>query len=279
MYLCSTGKFLGSAKRKDREMKITPVVCTNCGASFKVKSLVPPKSVACPKCSKVVVLSVSIQSSQTVGTDHTPPMPTKNLSISQAKGTANTGTHDKNMEPPGISVVVGIISAAILWQVIGGFWGFLIGYVVGHILGNIIATNITAGDANAPVQASSFTSNPEQTAERGTTDQTNSARKFDVNPDLVALSQVRIRLRPLIVKRKRILIAATCIAALIGGGVTFLIFSQAAFFATLVGAGVGQLIGRILLLTLKDQTQLSKTLREHELRYEKATQTAEHLLG
>ena len=97
--------------------------------------------------------------------------------------------------------------------------------------------------------------------------------QLSVNPEILALNQEKVSLRPLMRKRKGILIAATCISALIGGGVTFLVFSKATFFATLVGAGVGQLIARILLVTLKSQHQFSKTLKEHEIRYENASRT------
>lgn len=47
----------------------------------------------------------------------------------------------------GTSVVIGIISAVILWNVIGGFHGFIIGYIVGHIIGAVISKAV-APDRN-----------------------------------------------------------------------------------------------------------------------------------
>ena len=39
----------------------------------------------------------------------------------------------------GMSMIVGIISAVILWNVLGGFHGFIIGYILGHIIAAVVA--------------------------------------------------------------------------------------------------------------------------------------------
>jgi hypothetical protein len=99
--------------------------------------------------------------------------------------------------------------------------------------------------------------------------------KTRLNAELASINAERAILRPHLVERKRILIGATCIVALIGGGATVFIFPPVTVLATLVGAGIGQIIARVLLLILKDQRLLSRTLREHEARFEKALRSAE----
>jgi hypothetical protein len=99
--------------------------------------------------------------------------------------------------------------------------------------------------------------------------------KARLNAELASINAERAILRPRLVERKRILIGTTCIVALIGGGATVFIFPPATVLATLAGAGIGQIIARVLLLILKDQRLLSRTLREHEARSEKALRTAE----
>lgn len=132
-------------------MKITPLVCPHCEASFKIKSALTPKSVVCPKCARDLDLSGGVPAPKPSEekTDAPPPPPPVKRPVDakprRPLPPPSRPAPEPKAESPVIPITAGILLAALLWKLKGGdLWWVLIGYVAGHIIGNITVAYLAA---------------------------------------------------------------------------------------------------------------------------------------